>query len=57
MAEISRSQTLRHNEPPWANALVIGGFTKTGLEKQLSLVGFLMVAGGCAIMWYVAGGG
>lgn len=60
MAEVSRSQTLRDNErlkhlasaiTAWANALVIGGFTKMSLEQVLSLAGFLMVIGGCVMVW------
>lgn len=60
MVEVSRSQTLRDNErlkhfagavTAWANALVIGGFTKMALERAVSGVGLTMIAAGGVMVW------
>lgn len=60
MAEISRSQTLRDNErikhlsgafTAWANALVIAGFGKMGLDGQIELYPSLWILGG---LWIIS---
>ena len=58
--EVSRSATLRENErikhivaaiTAWANALIIGGFAKMGVDTTIELFPALWIVFGTWLIW------